>query len=96
MLHPVAMGLAGNSRLLITNTTFTINQSVFGFKSSINGKVCDLQKVDLGSNVTVNDQPVQEIMLRHGVRTHKFGFNLTNVEKEWLQSEITAFLEKIR
>jgi hypothetical protein len=46
--------------------------------------------------MTVNDQPIQEILLRHGVKTHRFGFNLTNVEKEWLQAEIIYFLETIR
>ncbi len=96
MLYPEAMGLAGNSRLLITNTTFTINQSVFGFKSLTSGKAADLNKIDLGSNITINDQPVQEITLRHGVKTYKFGFNLTNVEKQWLHSEIVTFVEKIR
>jgi len=95
MLIPVVMAFAGNARLLITNTAFTIQHSIFGFKTSTTGKVADLQKVELGSNMSVNDQAVQEIMLIHGVKTHKFGISLTNIEKEWLHSEIVRFLEKI-
>lgn len=96
MLIPVITGLAGNSQLIITNTTFTIKLSVLGFKFLTTGKVADLQKVELGSNMTVNDNPVQEIMFRHGVKTHKFGFNLTNIEKEWLKGEIVYFLDQVR
>jgi len=96
MLVPVITGIAGNTRLLITRSAFVIDFSVLGYKSSTTGKTSDLQKVELGGNMTVNDQPIQEILLRHGVKTHRFGFNLTNVEKEWLQAEIIYFLETIR
>lgn len=95
MLYPVLMGIAGSTRLTIGKMTFQLHKELFGFKSLKQGRTTDLQKVELGSSMTINDQPVMEIMLRHGVRTLKFGFNLTNIEKEWLQSEITYFLNSL-
>lgn len=95
MLVGSVAGIAGNARLIITNTTFTIELNVLGYKHITSGKVANLQKVEMGSDSTVNDQPVREIMLRHGVKTHKFGFNLSNPEKDWLLSEIVYFLEQV-
>lgn len=95
MLVGAVAGIAGNCRLTITNTIFTIELNVLGYKHITSGKVANLQKVEMGSDSTVNDQPVREIMFRHGVKTHKFGFNLSNPEKEWLLSEIVYFLEQV-
>jgi hypothetical protein len=83
--------------LKITSNTFIIEQSIFWFKFRASGKIADIQKVELGINLAVNDQPVvTEIMLRHGVKTHKFGVGLSAVEKDWLLSEIIYFLENVK
>jgi eukaryotic-like serine/threonine-protein kinase len=96
MIIFILTALVGNARLVITKDTFTIEQSIFWFKFVASGKIADIQKVELGSNSTINDQPVNEIMLRHGVKTHKFGVGLSAVEKEWLLSEIVYFLKNVR
>jgi eukaryotic-like serine/threonine-protein kinase len=96
MLVGSVAAIASNSRLIITNTSFRVEQSVLAYKHITTGKVTDLQKVEIGSDSSINDQPVSNIMLRHGVKTHKFGVGISAVEKEWLLSEIVYFLENVR
>jgi eukaryotic-like serine/threonine-protein kinase len=92
MVAGVVKAIAENMLLVITPTIFEIRRSIWGFNFREGGNTDDLQKVELGSDTTVDDKPVPEIMFRHGVKTLKFGVNLTLIEKEWLQEEISNFL----
>jgi len=83
----------GKVWLVISDRTFSINWDVLGIKRHVQGQTQDLRQIELKSSYEVNNQPVMELYLNHGIYAHKFGSGLSRPEKEWLLQEINDFLE---
>jgi serine/threonine protein kinase len=86
----------GKACVVISDLTFSINWDVLGIKRHVQGKTQDLRQVELKSSYEVNNQPVMELRLNHGIYAHKLGSGLSRAEKEWLLQEINDFLETWR
>ena len=82
------------ARLEIDRETFLIEWQCLNWHRKLEGLVADIIMVDMRSNMRVNDQPVFHCALVEGTRTHNFGMMLTQVEKEWLVTEIADFMDK--
>jgi len=80
--------------LEIDRKKFRLEWKFLDWSRMVEGNTADIEKVEVSnSNVKVNGKPVTTCALIEGVRTHRFGSMLTQVEKEWLMAEISDFLE---
>ncbi|MEM9004454.1 MAG: serine/threonine-protein kinase [Cyanobacteria bacterium P01_F01_bin.86] len=70
--------------------------TLIGYRNwrTVNGKVADLEGVELRPTAPDAYTPTQVITLRMETRTIQFGSHLTDSEKEWLVSEIQAYLQE--
>ncbi|MFW6358933.1 MAG: serine/threonine protein kinase [Chroococcales cyanobacterium] len=88
--------VAGKTRLLINPKTFTLRWDCLGVARRIEGKTPDILRAEVTtSNMKVNGNSVVRCVLWEGIRQHKFGDWLTEVEREWLVAEISEFINKI-
>lgn len=95
MLGGVLYSIAGKTHLEIDRESFRLQWHLWGLKREIRGKTADIYKVELTDNLQVNDRPIVSCTIVEGIRTHRFGSWLSQLEKEWLVEEITNFLQNI-
>ncbi len=86
--------IAGRTRLEIHPQTFRLQRQLFKLRIQVQGKTKNLSKVERQTTYTKNHQPVGICTLNEGVRTHKFGSMLSNLEQKWVVQELTTFLEQ--
>ena len=95
MFGGVLYSTAGHNYLEIDREKFCLQWKCLGFRRTVKGNTADLTQVNVSSSsFMVNNKPVITCALIEGVRTHRFGSMLTQVEKEWLMVEINDFLGK--
>jgi hypothetical protein len=96
LLTLVLMALGGWFQLEITPKTFQMGWSLLGFKRYVSGKTIHLEGIEVSTTgMQVNNRPVMTCTLLEGVRQHRFGSQLTQVEREWLCDEIKAYLQDL-
>ncbi|MBE7382708.1 MAG: serine/threonine protein kinase [Leptolyngbya sp. SIO1E4] len=83
----------GKVSLEIEGDRFTLTRQVFDMKRTATGKIQHLKQVRLHAVYVINGRPVEAIALQDHQRVHKFGTQLSILEKKWLVSEIAAFLQ---
>jgi hypothetical protein len=63
-----------------------------GLSRQHRGKTADIDQVELQTQSQQNRQQVMALAIAEGVRTHRFGSNMTRVEQKWLVQELSDFL----
>ena len=59
------------------------------------GRTDDLASAQIVTDGTVNGQPMRSCQVAEGIKKHKFGDGLTEVEKKWVVSELATFLKSV-
>lgn len=94
MIGSVIYNITTFTHLEITKNLVTIQWKLLGFKWQVKIEVENIDRLELSSNYTENDRPVLTCTLVEGVKMHRFGSRLSDIEKEWLIEKIGNFLEK--
>lgn len=85
----------GWSRLKLDRESFLLQLSCLGFTRQIEGNTEDISRVEVSrKNTKFNNMPIVSCALQVGVRTHRFGSQLTHTEQVWLVTELADFLGK--
>lgn len=98
MLGTFLLSAASHTHLEIDKQNFRLQRRLMGqCVQKVEGQTKDVNQVKLnGIGLTLDKKPITVCVLKAKLRKHRFGSFLTQMEKEWLMGEITAFLEKIR
>jgi hypothetical protein len=59
------------------------------------GRTDDLASAQIVTDGSVNGQPMRSCQVAEGIKKHKFGEGLTEVEKKWVTSELATFLKSV-
>lgn len=95
MVSGLLYSAVGRVYLEIDRKKFRLQWKCLGLSRMVEGNTAALEKVEVSNrNVEVNEKAVIDCALIEGVRTHRFGAMLTQVEKEWLIAEISEFMGK--
>lgn len=96
MLRTFLFSAASRTRLEIDSENFQLKRWVLGMcYQKVQARTEDISELKLsGIGLKMNKNRITVFMLRERMRKHRFGSFLMENEKEWLLSEITAFLEK--
>jgi hypothetical protein len=92
MLGSVGFGLLGHTHLEVDRQAFYIERRLLGLSRQHRGKTADIDQVELRTHSTQNHRQVMALAIAEGVRTHRFGSNMTRVEQKWLVQELSDFL----
>ena len=98
MIFMMFFAISGSIRLEMTRNFFRLQWYLLGFPVlNIKGKTADINKTYIDVNISFmsvgsKSQKTITCAIREGVKTHKFGSLLTQVEKEWLVAEMSDFL----
>ncbi|KAK3273293.1 hypothetical protein CYMTET_18456 [Cymbomonas tetramitiformis] len=68
---------------------------VFGDGKEVAGYTTDLDGVNMVTEMVVNGTPLKNLQLVEGALKHSFGGGLSEIELQWVQTEIRAFLEAV-
>ncbi|MBD1921010.1 hypothetical protein H6F77_07900 [Microcoleus sp. FACHB-831] len=96
MLGTFLFSAASRTRLELDCDNFQLQRWFLGMcYQKVQARTEDISELKLrGIGLKMNKNPITVFMLRERMRKHRFGSFLMENEKEWLLSEITAFLEK--
>jgi serine/threonine protein kinase len=96
MLGTFLFSAASRTRLELDCDNFQLQRWFLGMcYQKVQARTEDISELKLsGIGLKMNKNPITVFMLRERMRKHRFGSFLMETEKEWLLSEITAFLEK--
>lgn len=95
MGRTVFNSLFNDQVLELTPSGYRLGSGRFSALSKgVHGELADITAVGSGLRYRINHQPVMGLELEAGVKTHAFGTQLSRAEQLWLQSEITAYLER--
>ncbi|MBD2182673.1 serine/threonine protein kinase [Planktothrix sp. FACHB-1355] len=97
--------LLGRTKLEIDRQNFRLRWSFLGVFYQVQGRTQDIDRVEVSKFVPTEDELLAKLKGQiprsvtacafvEGVRTHRFGFWLTPIEKDWLTQEIAAFVKK--
>ncbi|MDB9313130.1 serine/threonine-protein kinase [Spirulina sp. CS-785/01] len=82
--------------LTINRQEFTLTKYLLGFNvQQKQGKTAELVNVEKQESYKVNNRPIMELRLHHGVHSYAFANGITTVEQNWLKQEINQFLESL-
>lgn len=93
ILSSALFGLLGHTHLEVDRQTFCIQRRLLGLSRQLQGKTADIDQVELQTQSQQNQQQAMALAIAEGVRTHRFGSNMTRVEQKWLVQELSDFLK---
>ena len=94
MIGSVIYNIATFTHLEIDTNLVRIQWKFLGFKWQVKIPVENIDRLELNSQYSENDRPIFDCTFVAGVKMHRFGSRLSNIEKEWLIEKIGNFLQK--
>ncbi len=94
ILVGTCLRIASSNYLEIGPVSFRLQWRLFGLSWSVKGETQNIERIELNEDYNLNKHPVMICTLVEGVRSHRFGYMLTELEKEWLVEKLNSFLGK--
>ena len=92
LMWPLAKAIVGKFSLEVTGDRYTLTRQLWRWQKQCEGGARDLYDVKLTTVYTQNSRPVHAVALNAGTQTYKFGLALSAPEKDWVVSELQAFI----
>jgi serine/threonine protein kinase len=96
MIWGVIFAIAGSSYLEIDRHSFQIGWQCLSFGQQYKGRTKDLAGADVDISTNSEGNRSTNFVLWEGVKKRTFGAGLTEVEQQWLATEISDFLTQIQ
>ncbi|MEM6435202.1 MAG: serine/threonine protein kinase, partial [Cyanobacteria bacterium P01_D01_bin.115] len=92
LMWTLAKAIVGKFSLEVTGDRYTLTRQLWRWQKQCEGGARDLYDVKLTTVYTQNSRPVRAVALNAGTQTYKFGLALSAPEKDWVVSELQAFI----
>lgn len=96
LIWRVLFSIVGSSYLEIDSKNFRIGWKCLGFGQEVKGRTADIERVELDVIVGSKGQTTTNAVIWEGIHQRRFASEVTPVEKEWLVTQVSDFLQQLR